>query len=210
VKEDRIYHWLSVGAQPSDSVMQIFRTIGLMDRYQRFKDGEDVEILVAEGKQIESERNQDRRTRRDDLIAARKPKKKEEPVVEKPEEAAAEAEVVDDAAAEVEEVVEAAPVVEEVVEETPAEEPAAEEVEEPAAEGTEPEPEAEPEPEPEPEPEAEPEPEPEPEPEAAEDVKITDAARKIAEDAGIDISAVEGTGKDGAILKSDITKLIED
>ena len=57
VKEDRIYHWLSVGAQPSDSVQQIFRTIGLMERYQRFKDGEDVEILMAEGKQLEIERN---------------------------------------------------------------------------------------------------------------------------------------------------------
>ncbi|RLD04683.1 MAG: 30S ribosomal protein S16, partial [Chloroflexota bacterium] len=86
VKEDRIYHWLSVGAQPSDSVKQIFRTIGLMERYQRFKDGEDVEKLMAEGKQLESDRNLDARTRRDDLIAARKPKKKEEPVEEKPEE----------------------------------------------------------------------------------------------------------------------------
>ncbi|HDD62237.1 MAG TPA: hypothetical protein ENF22_06890 [Chloroflexi bacterium] len=41
-------------------------------------------------------------------------------------------------------------------------------------------------------------------------MKITDAARKIAEDAGIDISTIKGTGKNGAILKSDITKLIKD
>ena len=57
LKEDRVFYWLSVGAQPSDSVLQIFRTIGLMERYQRFKDGEDVEKLVAEGKQIEKDRN---------------------------------------------------------------------------------------------------------------------------------------------------------
>jgi len=231
VKEDRIYHWLSVGAQPSDSVLQIFRTIGLSDRYQRFKDGEDIEVLVAEGKQIESDRNQDTRTRRDDLIAARTPKKKEEPVEEKPEETQEEAPVEEPAAEE--EVVEEIPVEEpaaeeEVVEEAPAEEPAAEEevveeapVEEPAAEEDVveetpvEEPAAEEEvveetPAEEPVAEEETEPEPEPEAEPAAEVKITDAARKIAEEAGIDISTVEGTGKDGAILKSDITKLIKD
>ena len=48
VKEDRVYDWLSKGAQPSDSVAQIFKTIGLQERYERFKNGEDVEALVAE------------------------------------------------------------------------------------------------------------------------------------------------------------------
>ncbi|MEE9599553.1 MAG: 30S ribosomal protein S16, partial [Anaerolineales bacterium] len=50
IKEDRVYHWLSVGAQPSTAVLQVFRVVGLMDRYQRYKDGEDLEALVAEGK----------------------------------------------------------------------------------------------------------------------------------------------------------------
>ena len=68
VKEDRVYHWLSVGAQPSNAILQIFRVIGLMERYQRYKDGEDIEILVAEGKQVEKDRNIDPRTRRDDLV----------------------------------------------------------------------------------------------------------------------------------------------
>ena len=90
VKEDRIYHWLSVGAQPSDAVLQIFRTIGLMGRYQRFKEGEDIEKLVAEGKQVEKDRVIDPRTRRDDLIAARKPKKKEEPAEKAADKPAAE------------------------------------------------------------------------------------------------------------------------
>ena len=48
VKEDRVYDWLSKGAQPSDTVAQIFEIIGLQERYERFKNGEDVEALVAE------------------------------------------------------------------------------------------------------------------------------------------------------------------
>jgi len=48
LKEDRIYDWMSKGAQPSDSAMQLFKTAGLIERYERFKSGEDVEKLVAE------------------------------------------------------------------------------------------------------------------------------------------------------------------
>jgi len=38
MKEDRIYDWMSKGAQPSDSVKQLFRTVGLMDRFVRYKE----------------------------------------------------------------------------------------------------------------------------------------------------------------------------
>ena len=48
LKEDRIYDWMSKGAQPSESAMQLFKTAGLIERYERFKSGEDVEKLVAE------------------------------------------------------------------------------------------------------------------------------------------------------------------
>lgn len=65
VKEDRIYHWMKNGAQPSDSVKQIFTTSGVLDRYERFKTGEDVEALMAESQQMMAERNIDPRTRRD-------------------------------------------------------------------------------------------------------------------------------------------------
>ncbi|MEJ2448255.1 MAG: 30S ribosomal protein S16 [Anaerolineales bacterium] len=78
VNEERVYHWLSVGAQPSKSVLQVFRTIGLMERYQRYKDGEDLEVLIEEGKQVEKDRKVDPRTRRDDLVKESKPKKAEE------------------------------------------------------------------------------------------------------------------------------------
>jgi len=48
LKEDRIYHWISKGAQPSDSAMQVFKVAGLLDRFERFKSGEKMETLLAE------------------------------------------------------------------------------------------------------------------------------------------------------------------
>ena len=85
LKEDRVYHWLSVGAQPSDSVRRLFDQVGLWDRYLRFKDGDDVEKLLEEAAAVIEERDVDPRTRRDDLAA--KPKKVEEPAKEEATEA---------------------------------------------------------------------------------------------------------------------------
>lgn len=48
VKEDRVYHWLKNGAQLSESVEQLFRSIGLLERYARFNAGESLETLLAE------------------------------------------------------------------------------------------------------------------------------------------------------------------
>lgn len=140
-KEDRIYDWMSKGAQPSDSVSKLFRTIGLWERYERFKAGEDVEKLLEEAKVAEESRTVSAKTRH------APPKKKaaakeaapeaeaEEPAAE--EEAAPEAEAEPAAAQE-----EAAPEAE--VEEPAAEEAAAEaEAEELVEEEAAPEAEAE-------------------------------------------------------------------
>ncbi|MFH2103597.1 MAG: 30S ribosomal protein S16 [Chloroflexota bacterium] len=48
LKEDRIYEWMGKGAQPSESVAQLFKSAGVFDRFERFKAGEKVEILLAE------------------------------------------------------------------------------------------------------------------------------------------------------------------
>ena len=64
LKEDRIYDWISKGAQPSDSVQKIFKSVGLDERYERFKQGEEVETLVAEAKAAEEARNVDPKTTR--------------------------------------------------------------------------------------------------------------------------------------------------
>ena len=80
LKEDRVYHWMSVGAQPSEAVRRLFDQVELWDRYQRFKDGEDVEKLLEEAAAVLDARAVDPRTRRDDLAA--KPKKVEKPAKE--------------------------------------------------------------------------------------------------------------------------------
>ena len=38
---------------------------------------------------------------------------------------------------------------------------------------------------------------------------ITDSARELADEAGLDLSTIEGTGKEGRILKSDVQKAIK-
>ena len=50
VKEDRVYDWMKNGAVPSESVVSIFKKIGLIDRFERFKKGESLETLLAEAK----------------------------------------------------------------------------------------------------------------------------------------------------------------
>ncbi len=65
VKEDLIYKWMKNGAQPSDSVVQIFTTAGVLERYERFKAGEEIETLLAESEKMMAERNINPKTRRD-------------------------------------------------------------------------------------------------------------------------------------------------
>lgn len=40
VKEDRLFHWLSAGAQPTDSVKRILTTHGFLDRFAQFRAGD--------------------------------------------------------------------------------------------------------------------------------------------------------------------------
>ena len=48
VDESRALYWLKVGAQPSDSVRQLFTKRGTMERFERLRKGEAVETLLAE------------------------------------------------------------------------------------------------------------------------------------------------------------------
>lgn len=50
IKEERVYEWMKNGAQPSLPALKVFKSIGLMDRYSRFKSGEKLETLLAEAK----------------------------------------------------------------------------------------------------------------------------------------------------------------
>lgn len=62
VKEDRVYHWLSVGAQPSDSVVKLLQSTGVMERYARYKAGEPLEKLLEESKAFFDNRKVETRT----------------------------------------------------------------------------------------------------------------------------------------------------
>ena len=50
--EERIYHWLSVGAQPSESVAKLFKVVKLDERFARLKQGEAQDVLLAEAKAV--------------------------------------------------------------------------------------------------------------------------------------------------------------
>ncbi|HZM24166.1 MAG TPA: 30S ribosomal protein S16 [Anaerolineales bacterium] len=56
VKEDRAYHWMKNGALPTESVEMVFKSVGILDRYDRFKKGESVETLVKESEEAEAKR----------------------------------------------------------------------------------------------------------------------------------------------------------
>jgi small subunit ribosomal protein S16 len=63
IKEDRLYDWMSKGAQPSDSVAQILRMVGAQERFDRFKAGEALETLLAEANETYEKRNVNNKTR---------------------------------------------------------------------------------------------------------------------------------------------------
>jgi small subunit ribosomal protein S16 len=65
LQEDRIYEWLSKGAQPSEPVNRLFKVVGLMDRFNRYKTGESVEKILVDAKKFYEARVVDPRTRRD-------------------------------------------------------------------------------------------------------------------------------------------------
>ena len=62
LNDERIIYWLGVGAQPTEAVDGLFKQVGLWERYERFKAGEDLEALVAEAEKIYKTRVSDLRT----------------------------------------------------------------------------------------------------------------------------------------------------
>jgi small subunit ribosomal protein S16 len=64
LNEGRIFEWMGKGAQPSESVLQVFKSAGVLERYERFKGGEALETLLAEAGEAEEKRNLNPKTRR--------------------------------------------------------------------------------------------------------------------------------------------------
>ncbi len=57
VKEDRVFAWLKQGAVPSESVAKLFKSVGLTERYERYKKGEALETLLAEAEKALEQRS---------------------------------------------------------------------------------------------------------------------------------------------------------
>jgi len=64
LQEDRVYDWMSKGAQPTESVARVFKSCGLMERFERYKKGETLEVLLAEAATAASTRNVSQKTTR--------------------------------------------------------------------------------------------------------------------------------------------------
>jgi small subunit ribosomal protein S16 len=62
LKEDRVFHWMKNGALPTESVAQVFKSAGVMDRWERFNKGEALETLLKEAEQAETIRGATTRT----------------------------------------------------------------------------------------------------------------------------------------------------
>ena len=65
LKEDRVYQWMKDGALPTESVGQVFKSAGVMDRFERFKKGESVETLLKEAAEASAKRAAPAKTRKD-------------------------------------------------------------------------------------------------------------------------------------------------
>jgi small subunit ribosomal protein S16 len=48
VNEERMYHWLKNGAQPTESVAKLLAKQGTMGRFERVQKGEDLPTVLAE------------------------------------------------------------------------------------------------------------------------------------------------------------------
>ena len=56
IDEAKVFDWMNKGAQPTESVAQIFKTTGTLDRYARLKKGEAIEALVTEADEAQAKR----------------------------------------------------------------------------------------------------------------------------------------------------------
>jgi len=55
IEEERALYWLSVGARPSEAVERIMGRLGTLERFERLRNGEDMEVLVKEATENRAE-----------------------------------------------------------------------------------------------------------------------------------------------------------
>ena len=97
IHEDRVLHWLSEGAQPTDPVRRLLNNAGTLDRFARLKAGEDLDKLLAEAQATRE------KTQQMVEAVAVEEESQAQPEVQEEVEVAGEAEVPEEAVAEPEE-----------------------------------------------------------------------------------------------------------
>jgi small subunit ribosomal protein S16 len=68
IQEDRALHWLSVGAQPTEAVHRLLDKRGTLDRFERLKQGEPLEALLAEAAETAQAAEISAKTRQPDAM----------------------------------------------------------------------------------------------------------------------------------------------
>jgi len=135
VQEERIYEWLGLGAELSDTVNSLFRRIGLMQKWSLMKAGQDVSEMAIKTELVETSKPARRGKKAKAAEAEATAAKTEAPAAEakateakaKTEAPAAEAKATEAKAKTEAPAAKEAPVEEAQAEAAPAEEPAAEE-----------------------------------------------------------------------------------
>ena len=76
VNEERVYHWLKNGAQPTESVAQLLTKQGTLGRFERVNQGEDLQAVLTDAQAVaeQARANTPRRTRPDTTSAAKSKK----------------------------------------------------------------------------------------------------------------------------------------
>lgn len=87
VDERRLFHWMKNGALPSDAVHTTLRAGGTWERWERYKQGEELDALLVEAET--AWKAPDSRTRRDDLAGSRRRKRRRMAAEEAPKAAEA-------------------------------------------------------------------------------------------------------------------------
>lgn len=81
IKEERALHWLSVGAQPSRAVVRLLKNQGTLARFERLKQGESLEALLADAAEAAQAAAELSPETLEESVEAEAPELEDEPIV---------------------------------------------------------------------------------------------------------------------------------
>lgn len=81
IKEERALHWLSVGAQPSRAVARLLKNQGTLARFERLKQGESLEALLADAAEAAQAAAELSPETLEESVEAEAPELEDEPIV---------------------------------------------------------------------------------------------------------------------------------